>query len=114
PGFDVVDGGIEAVPAVDDLPVLVSDTVLRQGAAGATPTTVVLKAAADVIGLFIVQALFVKLADGDGVQEIPSLAAVVAPVNAAVTAGDHVVGIGRVDPHGVKIAMNFLHAVGGE
>ena len=96
---------------MNHLPVFIHDAVARQRLARPAPTPVVLQAAADVIRLLVVEADFVELSDGDGVDEIPGLPAVVAPVNPAIRAREHVIRIRGIDPHGVIVAMNPLHAL---
>ena len=54
----------------------------------------------------------VSLPDGDVIQMRPVDAAIARDVNSAVDADNHVIGIGRIDPHGVKIGVN-LGAPGG-
>src|SRR5689334_18031394 len=114
PGLDVVNSGVKAVATVNHLPVFVDDAVAREGHARAAPTAVVLQTAADLIGFLVVEGYFIKLADGDDVQEIPIFSGVVAPVNAAVGAGDHVIGISGIDPHGVIVAVNTADTLGGK
>src|SRR6266436_1611190 len=114
PRFDIIDGRIEAVAAVNHLPVFIDDAVARERLAGAAPASVVLQTATDVIGLLVIEGDFVELSDGNGVEEIPGLAGVVAPVNSAVRTGNHVVRIRGIDPHGVIIAVNAPNALGRE
>ena len=111
PRFDVVNGRVKTVAAVNHLPVFIDDAVACEGHARAAPAPVVLQASADVIGLFVVEGYFIKLADGYDVQEIPIFSGVVAPMDAAVGTGDHVIGIGGIDPHGVEVAVNAVDAL---
>src|ERR1700693_5949032 len=103
PRFDRINLHVKSVGVVNHGPVFVGNAVARQRLARSTPASVVLQSAADVIGLLTVQTNLVKLPDGNGVDEIPGAAVVVAPVNSAITAGDDVVGGRRIDPHGVKV-----------
>src|SRR4029077_542639 len=114
PGLDVIDLGVKAIAAMNQRPILVGDAIASKRCAGTTPTAVVLQTTANVIGLFVVQADFVKLADGDVIQKVPGLAVVVAPVNAAVAARDNVIRIERIDPQRVEISVDFLRASRGE
>src|ERR1700745_4248835 len=59
-GVDVVNGGVETVATVNQGPVFVDDAVAGKGGARTAPTAVVLQAAADVIGLFVVEAAFTE------------------------------------------------------
>ncbi len=110
PRLDVVDLGVEPVSAVNHRPVFVGDSIARSGLARPAPASVVLQSATNVVRLFIVQADFIKLSYGDGVLEVPALPVVVAPVNSAVAAGNDVIRIRGINPHGVKVAVNFLHS----
>ena len=111
PRLDIVDGCIKAVAAVNHLPVIIHDAVASKGLARPAPTAVVLQAAADVIWLFVVERHFVELTDSDGVDEVPGLAGIVAPVNAAIGPGEHVIRIGWVDPHRVIVSVNTMDAL---
>src|SRR5207248_3645880 len=114
PGLDVVNGGVKTIATVNHLPVFVGDAVAGERLARAAPATVILQSSADVIGLFVVQRDFIKLADGDDIEEIPIFPCIVTPMDAAVGTGDHVIGIGGIDPHGVIVSVNAMDALGGE
>src|SRR6267143_5929027 len=105
PWFQVVNGHVKTIAAMDYLPVFIGNPVARQRLNWSAPASVVLQAPTNVIRLFVVEADFIKLPDGDGVDEVPALARVVAPVNPAVGTRDHAVRIRRVDPHRVKVAV---------
>src|SRR5439155_10518572 len=96
PRLDIVDGCVEAVAAVNHLPIIIHDAVARERLAWPAPTAVVLQTAADVVRLFVVERYFVELSDGNGVDEVPGLSSVVAPVNAAIGSGEHVIRIGGI------------------
>ncbi len=114
PRLHGIDRRVESIAAVNHVPVFVGDAVARQGLARPAPASVVLQSAANVIGLLVVQRNFVKLPDGDGVDEIPAAPVVVAPVNSAVAPGDDVIRIRRINPHRVKIAVNSFHPIGSK
>src|SRR4029077_16693913 len=101
-----IDRGIESVASVNHKPIFIGDAVAGQRLARPAPASVVLQAAANVVWLFIVQRNLVKLANGQRVDEIPRSSAVIAPVNSAIAAGDYVIGVRRINPHRMKIAVD--------
>ena len=105
-----VDAGVEAVAALHGDPVLVADAGGLQAGAGAAPGVVVLQAAADAVGLLEIVGDFVELAERDVVQVAPVAAAIPGHPDAAVVAVEDVVGIRRVDPDGVDIAVDIAEA----
>ncbi len=111
PRFEGIDRRVKSVAAVNHKPIFIGDAVACQRLARPAPASVVLQSAANVIGLFVVEANFIKLADGDGVDEIPRAPGVVAPMDSAVAAGEHVVRIRRIDPHRMKIPVDAPHAI---
>src|SRR5438094_1229228 len=111
PRLHVVYGRIKSVPTVNHLPIFIHDAVASKRLAWPAPTAVVLQAAADVVGLFIVERHFVKLPDGDGVDEVPGLPGIVAPVNAAIGPGEHLMRIAWVNPHRVIVSVNAMDAL---
>ena len=112
--FGGIDLRVETIPTVHAVPVFVGDALLEPGRARPAPTAVVLQAAADVVRPAHVCAKLVELPERHRVDVFPSASAIIAPVNAAVAARDHVAGIRGVDPHGVIIAMDARHAIGDE
>src|SRR5258708_3281304 len=97
---------VEAVAAADHSPVVVRDSAATR-AAGSGPSPVVLQAALDPIERQpIVGVDLVKLADRDVRDELPVLGAIVGDRDAAVLADPDAVGIFRVDPNSVVIAVD--------
>ena len=96
----------EAVAAEHVFPARIGD------AAGigriAHPRAVVLQAAIDVIRIGVVHADVIELRDRQIHLVLPARAAVLAAPQAAVVAGKHDVGIRRIDPDLVKIAVRCV------
>ena len=111
PRLHVVDCRIKTVAAVNHLPVFIHDAVARQRLARPAPTAVVLQAAADVVGFLVVEPHFVELSDRDGVDEVPGLPRVVAPVNPAIRSRKHVIRIRRIDPHRMVVSVDAPDAL---
>ncbi len=68
---------------------------------------VVLESAADVVGLFQVQAEVVELGERNGVDDFPGAAGIEAYLPAAIGTLQDIIGIGRVDPHRLMVAMDI-------
>src|SRR5678815_4578836 len=79
-----------------------------RGGAGPAPAAVVLQSAAHVVRALHVVGDFVKLRDGDGVDVVPGFGTIPGNVDAAIAAGDDVIGVGRIDPDGVEVGVNGL------
>ena len=105
---------MEAVAGEDVHPVRVVDAVDGAGAGWSPGGAVVLVAGADVVGLGIVIPDLIGLADGDVVEVLPMAAKIAGDVDAAIDANNHVAGVRRVDPHGVKVWVDLGAAVGDE
>src|SRR5258708_3397151 len=74
----------------------------------AYPHAVVLQTAENVVRISIVRAHVIELRDGKIVPLPPSVAAIVRIPNASVIRGDNVIGIVRIHPHIVKIAVRAV------
>src|SRR5580765_4086318 len=97
---------VEAIAAADVGPVAVEDRALIV-AAGAGPTSVVLEAAGEVVErLAIVGEDLIELADWNVADPLPRLGAIVADRDAAILPLPHAIGILRVDPDGVIVAVS--------
>src|SRR6185436_10428165 len=104
----------EAVAAADADPVLVDRPAPAARAARPAPGAVVLEAAVDHVVRARVDRDVIELPDGDMVEVVPVVAAVVGLVDAAVVADDEVASVARVDPHGVVVGVRAATAVVGE
>src|SRR5438477_3831215 len=69
PRLHVIDLRVKTIPAMNQRPIFVDDSVARIGGAGPAPASVVLQPAANVVRLLVIQSDFIKLADGNVVQE---------------------------------------------
>jgi hypothetical protein len=78
------------------------------------PAAVVLEPAVDVVRALVVERDLVELGERDGVHEVPAAAAVVARVDPAVAAEQHVVGVRGIDPERVEVAVDLVDHVGLE
>src|SRR5579859_1641392 len=110
-GISWINLRIETVAAAHGKPVGVGDAARIQSGAGPTPYVVVLQAPANVIWLGHIEADLIELGQWDGVDEIPGASPVMAHINAAVRTGDDVVGIPRINPHRMVVAVDALHQV---
>src|SRR5262245_30190787 len=116
-----VDLRIKTVASADAVPVGVDDAATTPATAAATattaaaaasarlaraaPTAVILQSAANVVRLSHVHGDRVELRRRDVVDEFPSRGLVVADIQTAVVADDQVVGVIRIDPQCVVIAV---------
>ena len=96
---------LEAVAALDAIPVVVEDAGVAADRTRAAPRVVVLHAAAQVVGDRHVVADVVVLREVHVVDALPRLALVPAHPDAAVVAVDDVIRVVRVDPHRVMVRM---------
>src|SRR5208282_3891777 len=109
-----IHGGVESIAAVHTEPIVVGNARGVSCGAGPAPASVVLQTAADPVGRAHVQTQFVELSEGHRIHVIPTASRVVAPMDAAVGARDHMVRIGGINPHGVVIAVDAKTAGGDE
>ena len=93
----------EAVAAVEVFPAAAGDAARIRRVAD--PRAVVLQAAVDVVRAIHVDAHVVELRDRQVVGLPPAIAAVVRIPEAAVVAGDEVVGVVGIDPDVVPVAV---------
>src|SRR5258708_27636398 len=70
PWLDGIDRRVKSVAAVNHAPIFIGDAIARQRLARPAPAPVVLQAAANVVGLLVIQGNLVKLADSDGLGGI--------------------------------------------
>src|SRR5689334_13836614 len=97
---------VKTIAAADVGPVAVEDRALVV-AAGAGPTSVVLKTAGKVVErLAIVGKNLVELADRNVADPLPGFAAIVADRNPAILPLPHAIRILRINPHGVVVAVS--------
>src|SRR6185437_10315814 len=78
----------------------------------ADPGAVVLQAAIDLIGVLVVGADMVELADRQVLGVPPAGAAVVGVPEPAVVAADHIFGAGGIDPHVVPVDVRRSAGIG--
>ena len=87
---------IESVAEADFLPILVADAVAVPHVGGRLPRAVVLQAAIDVVRHVVVDVDVVELADGQVVDEGPSLAPVATDVDAPVISVEDEIRVVRI------------------
>ncbi len=109
-----IDPAHKAVAAADDDPVLVDGPDAGQAEARPAPAAVVLQAAVDAIRAPAVHGDVIELADGQVIEEVPVVHAIVGDIDAAVAAEDHVPAVAGIDPQGVLVRMGAVAAVGLE
>ena len=112
-GIVGIDATYESVAAADVQPILVDDASAfadRRPAPGA----VVLQAADNPIWLLQADRHVIELAKCGRVDVIPIAAAVIAGVEAAVAAQQHVPAIAGIDPEGVAIGVRAAAKIAGE
>src|SRR3954470_3820261 len=102
--------GPEAVAAEQIFPAVVSDPA--RVFAVADPGRIVLQPAIDLIGVLVVGADVIELADRQVVGLPPAIGAVVGVPEAAVVAAHGIFGIVRVDPDVVPVAVRPARGVG--
>src|SRR5262249_10645891 len=93
----------EAVAAIQILPTLVADAPRVRGVAH--PGAVVLQPAVDLIRILAIDADVVELRDRQGGAFPPPIAAVPGQPQAAIVAAHDMLGIARLDPDVVPVAM---------
>ena len=96
----------EAVAAVEIFPTAVGDAARIGAVAG--PGAVVLQAAIDLIRVLVVDADVIEFRNRQGLVLGPAIGPVGADPQATVITDHHVLGVGRVDPHGVVVAVRAL------
>src|SRR5262249_10071355 len=101
-----------AIAAEDGDPILVD----RPGATFQTnrrpaPGAIVLKAAEDPVGALVVDGDVIELAERERVEMVPVVGAVVADVEPAIRADEHMQAVFRIDPHRVAVRMDTLAGV---
>src|SRR5205814_9034094 len=101
--------GPEAVAAEQILPAVVGDPA--RIFAVADPGRIVLQAAVDLVGVLVVGADVIELADRKVVRLPPAIGAVVAVPQPAVVAADEILRIVRVDPYVVPVAVRAARRV---
>ena len=102
--------GPEAVAVVDVLPAAVGDAARIRRIAD--PGAVILQAAIDLVRVLVVDAHVVELRHGQVGRFPPPAAPVVRKPQPAVVAAHHVLGILRVDPNVVPVAVRAAAALG--
>ncbi len=79
-----------------------------KGLGGPAPGAVVLQAAINVVRMRVIHSDMIELSQRQVLDKAPGIAAIAGDGYAAIVAGNHVPGIGRVDPPGMGVDMNRL------
>ena len=105
---------LEAIAAIDHIPVVVGDARVGAHGARSAPGVVVLQPGAEVIRRAHVEGQVIGLGKHQVGQPLPGGGAIARDAHAAVVADDEVLRVARVDPQRVVIDVDALGAVGAE
>ena len=97
---------IESVTAPQAFPMVVADTAFRPDIGGSTPAAIILHAAHDIVGHFVVDIDMIELTYGQFFVEDPVCAAIPGDADTAVISVDDEIAILRMDPEGMVIRMD--------
>ena len=101
-----VDAAHESIAAADAEPVFVNGTAAAERQGRTTPGSVVLQTAVDVVRIFGCNRDVIELAQGQRVEMVPAIAAIVGGVDASIDTDDHVSAVARIDPQRVSIGVH--------
>ena len=110
-----VDPANKAIAAADVLPILIDwSGGAFEADAWPAPAAVVLQAAVNPVRPFVAHGHVIKLAQRKVIKMVPMCGSIVADIDPAIAADEHVPAIARVDPQSVTIGVDSLAGVGFE